>query len=112
MASPYSPVFAAGEWRCISGQIGLTPVGLPETFADQLDAVLVNLDSLLEEHGLRRDQVAKTTVFLTDMADYADLNERYTAFFGEHLPARSAVAVAGLPFDASVEIEAWVHIGL
>jgi 2-iminobutanoate/2-iminopropanoate deaminase len=57
------------------------------------------------------DQIAKTTVFLADMADYGALNEAYTAFFGEHRPARSAVAVAGLPFGALVEIEAWVYTG-
>lgn len=112
MSSPYSPVFSAGEWRCISGQIGLTADGLPEGFGPQLDAVLTNLAAVLAEHGLRLDQVAKTTVFLTDMADYAELNERYTAFFGEHRPARSAVAVAELPFGALVEIEAWAHTGL
>jgi 2-iminobutanoate/2-iminopropanoate deaminase len=66
---------------------------------------------VIEEHGLRLDQVAKTTVFLTDMADYAELNERYMAFFGDHRPARSAVAVAALPLGACVEIEAWVHSG-
>lgn len=112
MSSPYSPVFAAGDWRCVSGQIGLTPDGLPEGFAPQLDAVLANLAGVLAEHGLRLEQVAKTTVFLTDMADYTELNDRYTAFFGDHRPARSAVAVAALPLGALVEIEAWVHTAL
>jgi 2-iminobutanoate/2-iminopropanoate deaminase len=112
MSSPYSPVFAAGEWRCISGQIGLAGGGLPDTFAGQVDAALANLGRLLEEHGLRPAQVAKTTVFLADMADYAEMNEHYTRFFGDHRPARSAVAVAALPFDALVEIEAWAHTGL
>jgi len=55
--------------------------------------------------------VVKTTVFLTDMADYADMNGAYTAAFGEHRPARSAVAVAGLPLGAVVEIEAWAWVG-
>ncbi len=111
MPSPYSPVFAAGDWRCVSGQIGLTEDGLPDSFGAQLDALLANLAALLDEHGLRRDQVAKTTVFLADMDDYAELNERYVDFFGDHRPARSAVAVSGLPFGAAVEIEAWVHVG-
>jgi 2-iminobutanoate/2-iminopropanoate deaminase len=107
--SPYAPVFRAGDWCCVSGQIGLTEQGLAATFTGQLDAVLANLRRLLDEHGLRTDQVAKTTVFLTDMDDYAELNDRYMAFFGDHRPARSAVAVAGLPLGALVEIEAWVH---
>lgn len=112
MSSPYSPVFAAGEWLCVSGQIGLTGDGLADSFGEQLTAVLTNLSNLLDEHGLRRDQVAKTTVFLTDMEDYAELNELYIDFFGPHRPARSAVAVSGLPLGALVEIEAWVHVGL
>ena len=111
MSSPYSPVFAAGEWRCVSGQVGLTDDGLAEDFGEQLDAALSNLASVLEGAGLRLDQVAKTTVFLTDMDDYPELNERYVAFFGDHRPARSAVAVAGLPLGAAVEIEAWAHVG-
>jgi 2-iminobutanoate/2-iminopropanoate deaminase len=109
--SPYSPVFRAGEWSCVSGQIGLTEEGMADDFGGQLDAALANLGRVIEEHGLRLDQVAKTTVFLTDMADYAELNERYMAFFGDHRPARSAVAVAALPLGACVEIEAWVHSG-
>ncbi|MHB1138842.1 MAG: RidA family protein [Microthrixaceae bacterium] len=108
---PYSPVYRAGDWCCVSGQIGLGPDGLADSFGEQLDQVLVNLGALLDQHDLRRDQVAKTTVFLVDMADYAELNERYLDFFGDHRPARSAVAVAGLPFAARVEIEAWVHTG-
>ena len=108
---PYSPVYRAGDWACISGQIGLGPDGLAESFGDQLRQVLVNLGELLDQHGLRRDQVAKTTVFLADMADYAELNERYLEFFGDHRPARSAVAVRELPFAAKVEIEAWVFTG-
>ncbi len=111
MSSPYSPVFAAGRWRAISGQIGLTADGLDANFGVQLDAALANMDALLNEHGLRRDQVVKTTVYLSDMSNYDELNERYTVFFGDHRPARSAVAVAGLPLGALVEIDAWVHAG-
>ena len=108
-APPYSPVYRAGDWYCISGQIGLGPDGLAESFGDQLRQVLANLDGLLTQHGLRRDQVAKATVFMADMADYAELNEIYLEFFGDHRPARSAVAVKELPFAARVEIEAWAY---
>lgn len=110
-ALPYSPLFRAGEWACISGQIGLVEDGLPDDVGDQVDAALANLGRLLDQHGLVKQQVAKTTVFLVDMEDYAVMNERYAAWFGDHLPARSAVAVAGLPFGARVEVEAWAHLG-
>jgi len=110
VASPYSPVYEAGEWRCVSGQIGITADGLADSFGEQTDAMLANFAALLREHGLEPAQVAKTTVFLSDMADYAELNERYAAFFGDHRPARSAVAVSELPFGALIEMEAWVHV--
>lgn len=106
---PYSPLYRAGDWCCISGQIGITDDGLVEGFGDQLRQVLANFDALLGQHGLRADQVAKTTVFVVDMADYAEMNEIYRGYFGEHRPARSAVAVAELPFGALVELEAWVY---
>jgi 2-iminobutanoate/2-iminopropanoate deaminase len=53
----------------------------------------------------------KTTVFLTDIADYSAMNDAYVAAFGDHRPARSAVAVSALPLGAQVEIEAWAHLG-
>lgn len=108
---PYSPLYRAGQWACISGQIGLGDDGLADGFDAQLRQILVNLGGLLDEHGIARTQVAKTTVFLADMADYARLNELYLDFFGDHRPARSAVAVAELPFAARVEIEAWAYLG-
>ncbi|CAB4889197.1 unannotated protein [freshwater metagenome] len=108
---PYSPVFRAGDWSCISGQLGITPDGLAEGFTSQLQQLFVNLEHLLQAHDLSLEQIAKTTVFLLDMADFAEMNEAYAAFFGQHRPARSAVAVAGLPFGALVEIEAWVYTG-
>jgi 2-iminobutanoate/2-iminopropanoate deaminase len=110
-AGPYTPAVRAGDWLVVSGQIGLGPDGLAEGLAGQLRQALANLDGLLAEHGARADQVAKTTVFLVDMADYAEMNDVYCAFFGEHRPARSAVAVAALPLDALVEVEAWVWCG-
>jgi 2-iminobutanoate/2-iminopropanoate deaminase len=108
---PYSPVFRAGDWLCISGQVGLGPDGLVDGFDAQVDQALDNLGALLDGEGVDRNRVAKTTVFLVDMDDYAHMNERYTAWFGDHRPARSAVAVAALPLGALVEIEAWVHTG-
>jgi 2-iminobutanoate/2-iminopropanoate deaminase len=108
---PYTPAVRAGDWLIVSGQIGLGPDGLGDGFAGQLHQALTNLDALLAEHGARADQVAKTTVFLVDMADYAQLNDVYVGFFGDHRPARSAIGVASLPLGASVEVEAWVWLG-
>ena len=108
-ALPYTPLYRAGEWSCISGQIGLDDDGLVEGVEAQLRQIFSNLDRLLDEHDIAVTQIAKTTVFLVDMADYAVLYEVYVDYFGEHRPARSAIAVAGLPFGARVEIEAWAH---
>ena len=108
---PYTPAVRAGDWLVISGQIGLGPDGLGDGFRGQLHQALANLDALLAEHGARADQVVKTTVFLVDMGDYAVLNDIYCEYFGDHRPARSAVAVASLPLDAAVEVEAWAWLG-
>jgi 2-iminobutanoate/2-iminopropanoate deaminase len=67
--------------------------------------------ALLEGVGSSMSDVVKTTVFLTDMDDYSDMNRVYVEVFGEHRPARSAVAVAALPIGATIEVEAWAHRG-
>jgi 2-iminobutanoate/2-iminopropanoate deaminase len=113
---PYSPTTRAGDWLVVSGQVGLGPDGLADGFAAQLTQALENLRGLVEGAGLALGQVAKTTVFLVTMDDYAEMNAIYTEFFdrlaGGHRPARSAVAVAALPIGAVVEIEAWVYAGI
>jgi 2-iminobutanoate/2-iminopropanoate deaminase len=108
---PYTPAVRAGDWLIVSGQIGLGPDGLGDGFAGQLHQALTNLDAVLAEHGARADQVVKTTVFLVDMDDYATMNDVYCAGFGDHRPARSAVAVAALPLGAVVEVEAIFEVG-
>lgn len=110
---PYTPVVRAGDLLVVSGQLGLGPDGLVDGgVATQLRQALENLRGLVEGAGARLDQVVKTTVFLTDMADYAVMNEVYCEAFGDHRPARSAVAVAALPLGAAVEVEAWLHAPL
>ena len=69
-----------------------------------------NMEALLQSEGATKEQVVKTTVFLRHMSDYPLMNEVYTAFFGDHRPARSAIGVAELPIGALVEIEAWAHV--
>jgi len=107
---PYTPVVRAGDLLVVSGQLGLGPDGLVDGgVGPQLRRALENLRGLVEGAGARLDQVVKTTVFLTDMDDYATMNEVYCEAFGDHRPARSAVAVAALPLGAVVEVEAWLH---
>lgn len=109
---PYTPVVRAGDWLVVSGQLGLLDGALvPGGTAVQLTQAIANLSTLLAGEHASLDQVTKTTVFLADIGDYAEMNAAYVAAFGEHRPARSAVAVAGLPMGADVEIEAWVWVG-
>ena len=110
---PYTPAIRSGDWVIVSGQIGLGPDGLADGFANQLRQALENLRPNLASQGATLSQVVKTTVFLVHMTDFDELNRLYVEFFsahaGDHRPARSAVAVAGLPLRALVEIEAWAH---
>lgn len=93
-----------------SGQLALKDGALLQGgVAEQVRQAMANLTSLLESEASSLDDVVKTTVFLTDMGDYAEMNQAYLDAFGEHRPARSAVAVAGLPLGALVEIEAWAY---
>lgn len=108
---PYSPVVRAGEWLVCSGQVGIRDGALVSGgIAAQARQALVNLRSLLEGHGAALGDVVKTTVFLTDITDYAALNEVYAEVFDAGRPARSVVAVTALPLGAVVEIEAWARV--
>jgi 2-iminobutanoate/2-iminopropanoate deaminase len=109
---PYTPAVRAGDWLVCSGQVPLRDGKLVEGgVAAATKQCVANVWALLEQNGARLDQVVKTTVFLTDMAAYAEMNEAYMEAFGAHRPARSAVAVAALPLGAPVEIEAWAFVG-
>lgn len=109
---PYTPAVRAGDWLICSGQIHLKDGQLLDgTVAEQTAQCVANLASLLAGNDARLDQVVKTTVFLADMGDYTEMNGAYMQAFGDHRPARSAVAVAGLPLGARVEIEAWAYLG-
>ncbi|HXZ83212.1 MAG TPA: RidA family protein [Acidimicrobiales bacterium] len=104
----YRPVVRAGDWLICSGQLGLESGKLVAGgAAAEVTQALANLAGFLEAEGSSLAAVAKTTVFLADIGDYPAMNEAYAAAFGDHLPARSAVAVAALPFGALVEVEAW-----
>lgn len=100
----------AGDWLAVSGQLGLVDGNLVHGgVADETRQALANLAALLETEGVGLSSVVKTTVYLRHMNDYTVMNEAYIDAFGDHRPARAAVAVAGLPLNALVEIEAWAH---
>jgi 2-iminobutanoate/2-iminopropanoate deaminase len=105
---PYSQATVVNGMIYTAGQIALDPAttevvagGVPE----QTERVMQNLRAILEAAGSSLAKVVKTTVFLTDMNDFAAMNEVYARAFGDHRPARSTVAVAGLPRGVKVEIE-------
>ena len=105
---PYSHANAAGETIYISGQLGLDPdTGvLAEGVEAQAKTGFENLKTILTEVGVSFENVVKTTVFLTDMNDFAAVNDIYAQYFTADYPARSCVQVAALPKGASFEIEA------
>lgn len=103
---PYSQAIEAKGVIYTSGQIGLTPQGvLVEGIEAQARQVLNNLSEVLKAGGSSLQNVVKTTIFLSNMDDFALVNAIYAEFFGEHKPARSTVAVKALPKGALVEIE-------
>lgn len=91
-----------------SGQIALDPVSgnmVQDSFQNEVDQVFLNMKNMLEDNGLTFQNVIKTTVFLTDMADFSAFNEVYAKNFSDPYPARSCVAVKALPKGARVEVE-------
>lgn len=109
---PYTPIVRAGDWLVVSGQIGLRDGKIVSGgVADELEQALANLRELLATEGASMDDVVKTTVFLRHMRDFPLMNDAYVAAFGDHRPARSAVAVVELPAHALVEVEAWAYVG-
>lgn len=111
---PYSQAIVADGWIFASGQIPIDPAtgALVEgDVAVQADRVLRNLGAVLAAAGGSLGTVAKTTVFLSDMALFTEMNAVYERHFGDHRPARATVAVAGLPKGVDVEIEVIARVG-
>ena len=105
---PYSEPIRVGNLVFASGQIPIDPatgVFVPGGIKEQTRQSLTNVKTILEAAGLTMANVVKTTVFMADMNDFADMNGVYAEFFKEPYPARSAVAVKALPKGALVEIE-------
>jgi 2-iminobutanoate/2-iminopropanoate deaminase len=111
---PYSQAVMAGDLVFTAGQIALDPTTMELVGSDvraQAAQVLTNLRAVLAAAGCEFAHVVKTTVYLADMADFAAMNEVYSAYFGNHKPARSAVEAAALPKGALVEIDAIARRG-
>ena len=106
---PYSQAVIANGFVFTAGQIALDPATgqvIDGDVVEQAERALANLGAVLEQAGASWSSVVKTTVFLADMADFPKVNEVYARAFGDARPARSTVAVAGLPRNVRVEIEA------
>lgn len=105
---PFSSAVRVGNMLYLSGQIGIDPATgqlRPGGIAPETRQTLENIRAVLQHAGSSLAEVVKCTVFLQDIADYAEMNGVYAEFFSEHPPARSTVAGSGLAFDARVEVE-------
>jgi len=109
----YSQAMRAGDTVYLSGQIGLDPASmqLAEGIDAQTHRVFRNLAALADAAGLTLDHAVRMTVYLTDLAHFARVNEIMAQYVREPFPARAAVGVAGLPRGALVEVDAILHAG-
>jgi len=107
-SGPYSAAVEINGLVFVSGQLPINPETgeVIESLEPATRQVLTNLQTVLEENGLSLEDVVKTTIFLTDMADFAAVNEIYAGFFPKEPPARSTVGVSALPKNVPLEIEA------
>jgi 2-iminobutanoate/2-iminopropanoate deaminase len=111
---PYAQAVRAGEWLFLSGQLGIDPNSgelVAEDAGRQAAQALANLAAVLAAAGAELTDVVKTTVFLVDLADFAEVNEVYASVFSPPYPARTTVGVASLPRGARVEIDAIAYCG-
>jgi len=109
---PYSHAVRVGDFLFCAGQIPIDPKDGQLVIGGikaQTERALLNVTAILGDQGLTLANVVKTTVFLTDLAEFVPMNEVYAKHFTEHFPARSTVQVSGLPKGASVEIEVIAH---
>ena len=111
---PYSQGIKAGGFVFVSGQIAIDPATqnvVPGDVKAQTERVCQNLKAILEAAGSDLESVVKSTVFLRSMEDFAAMNEVYRRYFKNEPPARSTVAVVGLPKDVQVEIDVIAEAG-
>lgn len=106
---PYSQAVKCNGFVFVSGQIPINPATgelLAGTAGEKTKLVMENIGRILEEAGTSFDKVVKTTIYLTDLNEFDEVNKIYGEFFSSHKPARATVQVARLPKDVSVEIDA------
>jgi 2-iminobutanoate/2-iminopropanoate deaminase len=111
---PYSQAIRCGDLLFVSGQVAIDPASgdlVGDEVGDQTRRALENGAKILKAGGSGLDRVVKTTVYLTDMGNFARMNEVYAGFFGSAPPARATVAVAGLPKGALVEVDFVALVG-
>ena len=103
---PFSPFVSKSNFVFTSGQVYLTSEGklLEGTITEQTHQVMKNLQGVLEKAGVTFADVVKTTIYLIDMSNYADVNEVYASYFSEPYPARETACVKELPLGARIEI--------
>lgn len=105
---PYSQAIKVGDMIYTSGQLALCPESgdlINDNIEDATRRSLDNVKAILENAGSSLEKIVKTTIFLSDMDNFARVNEVYGEYFSDHKPARSCVQVARLPKDALIEIE-------
>ena len=110
--APYNQAIVVGDLVFVAGQLGLAPCAkemVGPGITEQAEQVMQNLGAILEEAGSGLANLVKTTVFLTDLGDFAAMNEVYAKHVGERPPARSTIGISQLPSGARVEIEAVAH---
>lgn len=109
---PYNHAVRIGGLLFCAGQIPIDPATgnlVPGDIKAQTERVLLNIKAILDDQGFTFANVVKSTVFMTNLGDFAAMNEVYAKYFTENFPARSTVQVAALPKGAAVEIEVIAH---
>ncbi|MBN1230407.1 MAG: RidA family protein [Anaerolineales bacterium] len=112
--APYSPGILVGDFLYTSGQIGIDPTTgkiIPGGVSAETKMALENLTKIIEAAGLTLKNIVKTTIFMTDIQFYSEINQIYGEYFKVDPPARSAIQVSALPAGALVEIEAVAVMG-
>ena len=107
--APYSQAITVGGLVFVAGQLPISPGSgevVGESIQEQTEQVFANLQAILDAAGSGLDRLVKTTVYLTDLSDFAGMNEVYARHVGEQPPARATIEVSALPSGAKVEIEA------
>jgi 2-iminobutanoate/2-iminopropanoate deaminase len=110
--APYSQAILFGDLVFVSGQVGLDPESnqvVPGGIREQTEQALRNVGAILEEAGSSMERILKTTIFLVDFGQFADMNEVYARHVGSTPPARATVEIKSLPAGALIEIEAIAH---